>query len=262
MDNKVKATQKITHSRISLFLRKFSVHVAKYLHDRWVEPHQVVYGRTILLWVSSLYLLYQNNYLLQICWLIFIVLNSFFDMVDGDMARNYDKKTAYGGFLDEWLDGVLLNTVIFTFCIKFILQWYESTYIIWAAAALFWIIWSTKINRILEYEFWINCISGNNQIEAVVKEKRFGRMSTLFYEFMTPKNLFLSLFSNFRYYLLFWIIFQYIHLAVLIYWIAINIRWIVLFIALARYYKGVTLPTRSIYLFERMQVSYQELHNQ
>ncbi len=233
----IQKTKKVSHSTISLFLRKFSVIVAHYCNKIWIEPHYVVIWRSILFWWLSLFLLYQNNYYLQLLWLVSLFFNSFFDMVDGDIARNYNKITKYWKFLDEWLDGVLLNLIILLFTIKFVAQWYETMYIVWWILALFGIIGSTKMTTIFETQFFINCVGWNETLEKSIKSEKRDNLSKLLYEFITPKSVLLWLFSNFRYYLLFWIIFGFMPLALLLYAFAINIRRIVLFITLWAYYQ-------------------------
>jgi phosphatidylglycerophosphate synthase len=237
----IQKTKKNTHSKVSLFLRKYSVIRAHYFIKRWIEPHQIVLGRTVIFWWLSLYFFYQDLYIYHVAWLLTVFLNSFFDMIDGDMARNYNKKTDLWKFLDEWLDGVFLNSLILLFLLKFFLAWFQAIYIVWWIIALFGIIWSTKMTLYIELYFWINCISWHQQVEIDKKNNTWDFISIFLYELITPKYFFLSLFSNFRYYLLIWMLCQQMPLALLIYWIAINIRWISLFIALSYFYKWTNL---------------------
>jgi phosphatidylglycerophosphate synthase len=158
-------------------------------------------------------------------------------MVDGDIARNYNKITKYWKFLDEGVDWILLNLIILLFSIKFYMQWLESVYILWWMFAIFGIIGSTKMTTIFATQFSINCVGWNETLESSIKTEKWDLISKIIYEFITPKSIFLWLFSNFRYYLLFWIIFGFMPLALVIYAIAINIRRIVLFITLWAYYK-------------------------
>lgn len=183
-----------------------------------------------------MYLLYSDLYLYNIAGIWTIFLCYFFDLVDGDLARNYNMKSDLWKFLDEELDSVVVTWLVLTFACKFYFWWYESIYVLWWIVALFGIVLSTKMTNMYQSRFWINCVWWHNDIEEALKKDDRDTMSEFIYQLVTPKNFFLSLLSNFRYYLLFWILSWYIHIAVLIFSFAITVRSIILFIAITQYY--------------------------
>lgn len=90
---KIMPTQKKTYVKSALFLRRFSVIVAHYLNMMGVYPNQVVLFRVFVFGGAAMALFFQESYVLNLCGLGMIFLCYFFDLVDGDLARNYNKKT-------------------------------------------------------------------------------------------------------------------------------------------------------------------------
>lgn len=99
----------------------------------------------------------------------------------------------------------------------------------------------------------MNCVGGHDKIESASKLKERDRWSEFFYQLTTPKNFLLSLFSNFRYFLLVGVLTNHMEIAVLLFAIAINIRWILLFIAVGWFYTHRDWPERKVKLFAVMK---------
>ncbi len=243
-------SKKKTFYIFSKTFRKASVIIAYYLDKLWVYPNQVTLFRVFVFWWISLFLFYSENYIMNIIWIFVIFLCYFFDLVDWDLARNHDKKSLVGKFLDENLDSVILNLIIFFFIIKFYDFWYDKIYVIWWCFALFWTIMSSKMTNFFENKFEISCTEWNSKIEEFLEDNKLDAISTFFYWLITPKTFLISLLSNFRYYLLFWIIFKQIHIAVWLFSIAINIRWVLLFIFIVFYYKSLSRDNHKTKIFQ------------
>lgn len=238
---------------MSIFLRKFSVIIAYYLNKLGIHPNHVVLFRVFIFWWISIFLFSSELYRYNLLWLFTIFLCYFFDLVDGDLARNYNMKTDLGKFLDEELDSFIVTWIVLSFAIKFYFLDYASLYVYGGMFALFGIIWSAKMTNMFQAIFDISCVSWNNLLEESIKKKNRDRLSEFFYQLVTPKNFLLSFFSNFRYYLLFWILSGYIHIAVLLFSIAINLRWIVLFIVVTKYYTFRDTGKPTLALFNAMK---------
>lgn len=253
MNLPIQKSKKITFSTMSRFLRKYSVVIAYYLHKIGIHPNQVVLFRVFVFWWLSVYLFFSELYIANLLWLVTIFLCYFLDLVDGDLARNHNMKTDYGKFLDEELDSVVVTWLVCTFAIKFYILWYPPEYILGGIFALFGIIWSSKMTNMYQARFNINCVSWNELVERSIEKKTRDPTSEFFYQLVTPKNFLLSFFSNFRYYLLFWILSWYIEIAVSLFALAINIRWVVLFISIAWYYSQRDAQQFTVQLFHDMQ---------
>lgn len=250
---KIMPTQKKTYVKSALFLRRFSVIVAHYLNMMGVYPNQVVLFRVFVFGGAAMALFFQESYVLNLCGLGMIFLCYFFDLVDGDLARNYNKKTDQWKFLDEELDSVVVMSLVLTFALKFSFGGYETIYVLAWYLALYGIIGSSKMTNFFKWRFDVNCVGGHDKIESASKLKERDRWSEFFYQLTTPKNFLLSLFSNFRYFLLVGVLTNHMEIAVLLFAIAINIRWILLFIAVGWFYTHRDWPERKVKLFAVMK---------
>ncbi len=166
----IEKTKKIDFDSFTIFLRKYSVITAHFCNYLWLTPNEVTVMRVIIFWVWSCILLFLENYWLNILWLLFLFLYYFFDLVDWDLARNYNKKTLLWKFLDENLDAFILNFIIFTLSLKILIFNYGDIYVIWGLLALFWSILWTKMWNIIENNFSISCVEGNKS--DVIDENR------------------------------------------------------------------------------------------
>ncbi|NCU42149.1 MAG: CDP-alcohol phosphatidyltransferase family protein, partial [Candidatus Moranbacteria bacterium] len=101
-------SQKKNFLKTTKILRFFSVRNARFLNELNITPNQVTFFRFFVLGIFGAYFFYLGGYLFNIIGLMLLFLNFYFDLVDGDLARNYDKKTKLGGFLEELLDPILL----------------------------------------------------------------------------------------------------------------------------------------------------------
>lgn len=251
----IQKSQKRQFAPLNIFLRKISVIVAYYLNKLGITPHQVLFFRVFVFGWVSLYFFSQDEYISGLIGLFFIILCHFFDLVDGDLARNHDQKTKMGWFLDQNFDTIVLNAVILTFILRFYLLDYPPLYTIAGIVILFGTILSTKMTEVFQNHFSINCGQGSDVIEEYLKIEKLDSVSVFFYRLITPKGLPFSLLSNFRDYLFFGIILDAMPLALLGFAVAINIRWICLFIIVALYYRWTDKNTHTISLFPLLQKS-------
>lgn len=225
-------------------LRKGSVVVAYYLSKIGITALQVLFFRVFVFGWGSLYFFYSSNYQDNLIGLFLIAACYFLDQVDGDLARNYDRVTKSWGFLDANFDAIVLNSIILTFTIKFLNTWEDTLFVIAGIGILFGTILSTKMTELFQNHFDIWCWQGSARIEAYRKVQKLDLLSYIFYRLITPRGFPFSIFSNFRDYLLIGVLFQGMPYAILFFAIAINIRWIVLFILVAFYYNSFDLNSK------------------
>ncbi len=246
-------SQKVVFGSQKILARRFSVIIAHYCDRLCIFPNQITLFRVFILGSLSIFLFYSQSYVFNIIGLFVLLLSHFLDDVDGDLARNHDKKSELGKFLDGNLDAVLLNVIILTFVLKIFFEWDSDILVLWGFFALFGVIMSTKMTAMFQASFDIDCVEGNEKIEQHLGTQPFDRMSTFIYGLLTPKTFLLWLFSNFRYYLLVGVVFQIMPLCIGLYALAINMRWILLFISLAFFYKGLG-KTRKLSLFSLFDI--------
>lgn len=248
----IEKTKKIDFDSFTIFLRKYSVITAHFCNYLWLTPNEVTVMRVIIFWVWSCILLFLENYWLNILWLLFLFLYYFFDLVDWDLARNYNKKTLLWKFLDENLDAFILNFIIFTLSLKILIFNYGDIYVIWGLLALFWSILWAKMWNIIENNFSISCVEGNKIIDSYYSHNKIELASKLIYWFMVPKTFLDQLLTTFRYYIIIGIVLDRVGIFLLISWVMSILRWIILFLIIARYYSSKDKYT-SISLFRLMK---------
>lgn len=230
----VNKTKKIEFDHLVKILRKSSVYVADFLNKFNIHPNQVTVGRFFIFVIPALICFYIGNYFLNFLGILLLFFNFYFDLVDGDLARNYNKKSKLGPYLENLIDPLVLNLVILTIILNLIQI--DSNYIYIGLFCFFGQKFSSDMTNLFKYRFSIDCVEGSLIIEKSIK--KFNIFENFLINLITPKNFFLSFFSNFRYYLVLGSIFNVIPLALFIYTIAINLRWIILDIYLVLYYSS------------------------
>lgn len=248
-----KKSQKIVFGSKKILARRLSVIIAHYCDRLCIFPNQITLFRIFILGSFSIFLLYSQSYIFNLAGLFVLLVSHFLDDVDGDLARNHNKKSELGKFLDGNLDAVLLNVIILTFVLKIFFEWDSHIFVLWGFLALFGVIMSTKMTAMFQATFEIDCVEGNEKIEKWLKTTAFDTWSTFLYGLLTPKTFLLWLFSNFRYYLLIGVVFQIMPLCMWLYALAINMRWIILFLSLAFFYKWLG-KTRKLSLFSLFDI--------
>lgn len=211
---------------ITILLRKLSVYSASFLNKMSINPNQVTIFRFIFFGVGGAYCFYIGTHVFNIIGVAALLLNYYFDLVDGDLARNYNKKSKLGKFLEELLDPILLCIVIFSIALNLFTN--DNIYKYFGLVCLFGQIFSFKMSQYFQYNYNINCVEGSDLLESNLKGKRLDAFSFFIQELVTPKNLLISLFCNFRYYLITGALLGIMPLTISLYAVAINIRWIVL----------------------------------
>ena len=230
-----KKSSKIDHDQVIVILRKFSVKIAGYLNLLGFYPNQITLIRVFLFWVGASILFYVEDYVLNLLWLWFLFLYFFFDLVDWDLARNHNKKSDLWRFLDENLDLIVLNVIIFSLTLKMLSHGYSNLYVIWGMLALLGWIVGLRLWLYLQYCLNINCVEWNPLIEQYLSDKKLDFFSKFFYWLIVPRSLFDHFFSSFRYFLLIGVFTWFIHVALLIYGVASILRGLLLFVFISLY---------------------------
>ncbi len=91
---------------------KLAHYIAVILARKKITPNQITVSRFILSVLVSLFFFTKENYLYNLLGLIFYVLLSIFDFVDGDVARLTKKTSALGEWLDVTSDYILMMIII------------------------------------------------------------------------------------------------------------------------------------------------------
>lgn len=230
-------------------LRYFSVTVAEACNALGISPNFVTVSRFFIFGCGSATFFFIGGYQYNLLGLSLLFLNFFFDLVDGDLARNFNKKTKLGGILDGYLDAVLINLILISISLNLFFS--ENPLRYFSLLAISGQALSAEVARIYQDRFGISCIAILPEIELMLKKNKVDLASNILIELLSPRYIFSSIFSTVRYYLIVGILFGLLPLAMAVYSIAINFRWITLFIALCVYYS--TKSEKKNYLFKTLE---------
>lgn len=215
-------------------LRYLSLNVAKICNKLRISPNFLTITRFFILGCGAAILLFLGGYFYNLLALIFLLTNFFFDLVDGDLARNFGKKTKLGSFLDEYLDTIVINLVLLGITMNLFSSDNPLKYL--SLIAISGQALSAKVADIYKEKFGISCVTLHPKF--AIQRKKIDKTSVVLIELLSPRHIYFSIFSTVRYYLILGILFNILPLTISVYAIAINLRWITLFIALCLYYSA------------------------
>ncbi len=231
-------------------LRNLTTSVAGQLNAIGVSPNGVTISRFFIFVCGAVVCFFIGGYFYNLLGLFLMLGSAFFDLVDGEIARNFNKKTKLGEILDEYLDIVSINLILLAITINLFSS--ENPLRYFALFAIVGQILSVEISRFYENKFGITCVKTQfSDNELMVNKNRVDLASNILIELLSPSHIFSLLFSTMKYYLISGILFGILPITIAFYSIAINFRWIILFIALCRYY---SIPTdKKKYLFKTLE---------
>lgn len=231
-------------------LRNLTAYVAKMLNAIGISPNAVTISRFFIFVCGAVICFFVGGYFLNLLGLFLMLGSAFFDLVDGEIARNFNKKTKLGEILDEYLDIVSINLILLAITINLFFSENPLRYL--ALFAIVGQILSVEISKFYEDKFGIACVkTQSSDIELMVNKNRVDLKSNILIELLSPSHIFSLLFSTMKYYLIAGILFGILPITIALYSIVINFRWIILFIALWKYYS--TSSEQKKYLFKTFE---------
>lgn len=231
-------------------IRSMSVGVAKILNSIGISPNAVTVSRFFIFVCGAVVCFFIGGYFYNFLGLLLMLGSAFFDLVDGDLARNFNKKTKLGAILDTYFDIISINLILTAITLNLFSS--ENPLRYFSLFAIVGQVLSTEISKFYEDSFGITCVKIKSpDIERMVNNNRVDPASNILIELLSPSNFFSLLFSTMKYYLIAGILFGILPITIAIYSIAINFRWMTLFIVLCRYY--ATPTDKKKYLFKTFE---------
>lgn len=232
-------------------LRKLSGAVAEKFNTVGISPNTVTISRFFIFLCPAVICLSIGGYFYNLLGLFLILVSAFFDLVDGDIARNFNKKTKFGETLDKYLDIVSINLILLAIAINLFSS--ENPLRYFSLLAIIGQALSVEISKLYADNFGISCVKPrSSDIELMVNKNRVDPASNILIELLSPSHIFSLLFSTVKYYLVVGILFGILPIMITLYSIAVNFRWIILFIALWKYYS--TPSEKKEYLFKTFEI--------
>lgn len=243
--------QKIDRDPAIGMLRILTARVAKIFNTIGISPNAVTISRFFIFVCPAVIFFFIGGYFYNLLGLFLMLTSVFFDLVDGDMARNFNKKTKLGEILDKYFDIISINLILSAITINLFSS--ENPLRYFSLFAIVGQTLSTEVSKFYEDKFGITCGKIlSSDIELMVNKNRVDLASNILIELLSPSHIFSLLFSTMKYYLIAGILFGILPITITLYSIAINFRWITLFIVLWRYYSIAT--DKKKYLFKTLEV--------
>lgn len=119
----------------ALFYRKISKRITSKLVSKPLTPNQVSILSTILGILSSIFIAI-GNYLLEIVGVTVLQISLLLDVVDGDLARAKDMKSAWGNNLDILSDRFMDSVLIIAVSIACYKHSQDDSILLWGSCAV------------------------------------------------------------------------------------------------------------------------------
>ena len=231
-------------------LRNLTARVAEIFNAMGISPNAVTISRFFIFVCPAVICFFIGGYFYNFLGLFLILVSAFFDLVDGDLARNFNKKTKLGEILDKYFDIISINLILAAITLNLFLS--ENPLRYFSLFAIVGQVLSVEVSKFYEDNFGITCGKiRSSDIELMVNKNRVNLASNILIELLSPSHIFFLLFSTMKYYLIAGILFGILPITIALYAIAINFRWITLFIVLWRYYSTPT--DKKKYLFKTLE---------
>jgi phosphatidylglycerophosphate synthase len=237
---------KIDRDTATRMLRKITLKIAELFNSMGISPNAVTLSRFLIFGCGAAFFFFIGGYFYNLLGLVFLFINYLFDLVDGDLARKFNKRTKIGEILDKHLDAVLINLILLAISVNLFSS--DSPLRYFTIFALSGQALSVGISKFYEDRFGISCVAKSSlEMEAMLNKNRADFWSNFLLELLSPGHVSSSFFSTIRYYLIIGVLFGILPIMIAIYAIAINLRWIVLLIVLVRYYSLDSKDKKNIF---------------
>ena len=226
------AEQKRDLDVVVRLMRRGSAIVSDGANRLGLKPNHITVFRLVVLGGVACGLLATGSYWLHVVALVLLMLNFFFDLVDGDLARRHNLRSPLGAALEENLDSILLNALILALVIGMSLR--GEPYAVVGYVCLFSQVFSRHYTDLYKERFGVDCVESHADVEAVRGSSDW--LTHAVAELLAPKGQLFSLFSNFRYFLIVGVVVNQIGPALALYTAFISLRWIGLMAFTISYY--------------------------
>jgi phosphatidylglycerophosphate synthase len=215
-------------------MKKVSDRLVDLLVKTPLTANQVTILNFLIFTPLIFYFLYLGGFVNNLIALGLLIAHSFFDLVDGELARKKNMQSKLGEWLENTFDGLLQTFVLFGITLH-MLSRVEGP---WSYVALIPLLGQGLANVLglrLQYEYGVDPLTGSEKLNKLFTEKRT-LVDTFFRNMIVPTDpIFVYLFTL-RFYLLMGIFINKVPLMYFIFGIFIIIRVIALYSMFALHY--------------------------
>ncbi len=222
-ENWVKIQRSLSEPFVSLFLKTP------------VTPNQITVGRFIFLMLPALYLFTQGDHRSNIIAVILCSLFSFFDFVDGGLARRKKMMTELGAWLDPILEVISQNLILVAITLG---AYYSRQDSLWLMVGLFAFpghLFATVLYTRYGSTFGFNAWQGLKELDEKFarSKKRIVLLDSLLKSIIDQSGFIFTFLFTFRYILVLGAFLNLMPYTLLLIAITSHLRWLVLFFVYA-----------------------------
>lgn len=211
-------------------MRKMAIPVVKLLAKTKVTPNQLTVFRFLLFMPLATYYFAQGNYFSNLVALCFCLLFSFFDFVDGTLAKLKSRETQMGEWLDTGLDWITQSSLICGITFGTFTLTQKAYWLIVGLVAIFGHSVLGYISREYRYNFGFSEASGSTKFrERFVSSAPAGVVDIFLKNVIELSHPISFIFFSIGLLIALGAIFNQLPLVLLIIAVATNIRWIIMY---------------------------------
>lgn len=219
-----------------VLMRRVATFVAQSLVKTSITPNQVTILTFVIFVPLIFYSLIQGTYINNLIALFLIFGYSFFDLVDGLLARMKSLESKLGRWLDGSLGTIYQNLL---FCSITIGVYAKTENWLWFLPGIFVLFGQSIANYLgfrYEREFGFDDYLGSKELNQKFADlKRVSLLDSFLKNIIVPSNIiYISLFCC-RYLLVLGILFNRLDIFLLVFGITINVRWLSMYFLYSYY---------------------------
>jgi phosphatidylglycerophosphate synthase len=221
--NWVKVQRRLSEPIVSLFMKTP------------ITPNQMTVGRFLFLMIPALILFGKGDHLSNIVAIIFCALFSFFDFVDGGLARRKKMMTELGAWLDPILEAISQNLILFAVTLGAYSSRHDLIWLIIGLLAFLGHSLATILYTQYGITFGFDAWQGLKELDKkFLRSKNKVKIADRLLKSIIDQSGFLFTFLfTFRYLLVLGAVFNLMPYALLLITITSHLRWTVLFLVYA-----------------------------
>lgn len=209
------------------WLARFAVPPLAFLK---ITPNQVTFWSAVINFSAAAFCFSRGTYLWSLGGLFFLLLHTYFDLVDGSLARFTGKTSKMGRWLDMVCDYIGTAIVFIGIGYGIFRQTNNSFWMIVTVMIIF-----AKFSLSIAHLYYGNTVYRSmNFRKEFKKSKKMTFPDWLIENFIIPDSSFFFFFYNIRYFLFLTILFNQLNIFLILTAVLFNIRWMVLLWAYSR----------------------------
>ncbi len=152
-------------------MKKVSNIVVGWIVKTPITANQITISNFFVFIPLSSYFFFRGDYISNLIALGLLVANSFFDLIDGEVARRKEQTSKLGHWLDTSLDFVLQTMIMYAIAAHIFVN-VDDFWKYFALLPLFGQGLANGLGLRLTYEYHIDPFSGNTRLDELFEQKR------------------------------------------------------------------------------------------